>query len=85
MTFALLRLAPGDPFLGERSQSAEALEVKKRRMKLDGPLWWQMARYYGDLVHGDLRESTKYKGARGGGNPRAEPAGLVSSRSDLPS
>jgi oligopeptide transport system permease protein len=66
VTFALLRLAPGDPFLGERSQTVEALEVKKRRMKLDGPLWWQMARYYGDLRRGDLRESTKYKGARVG-------------------
>jgi oligopeptide transport system permease protein len=60
-TFVLLRLAPGDPFLGERELSGAAREQKLSQMKLDGPLWSQITRYYGDLVRGDLRESTKYK------------------------
>ncbi len=61
LTFTLLRLAPGDPFLGERSISEEALTRKKAEMKLDGPLAWQLLRYYGDLLRGDLRSSSKYK------------------------
>ncbi|MGI8603826.1 MAG: ABC transporter permease [Verrucomicrobiales bacterium] len=63
-TFVLLRLAPGDPFLGERDLAPAARELKLRQMSLDGPLWWQLGRYYGDLAVGNLRESTKYKGVR---------------------
>jgi oligopeptide transport system permease protein len=62
ITFVLLRLAPGDPFLGERDISAQARARKLEQMKLDGPLWTQIVRYYRDLGRGELRESSKYKG-----------------------
>jgi oligopeptide transport system permease protein len=62
ITFVLLRLAPGDPFLGEREISAQARAQKLQQMKLDGPLWQQVFRYYADLGRGNLRESSKYKG-----------------------
>ncbi len=64
LVFVLLRAAPGDPFISEKSLTAEQIAEKKRQMKLDGPLPWQMARYFADLLSGDLRESTKYKGKR---------------------
>ncbi len=62
ITFVLVRTAPGDPFSGEKDQKAEVRAKKLAEYKLDGPLWWQYARYLGDLAKGDLRESTKYKG-----------------------
>lgn len=62
LTFVLLRAAPGDPFIGEKSLTPAQLEEKKRQLKLDGPLGWQMSRYFADLARGDLRESSKYRG-----------------------
>lgn len=64
LTFVLLRAAPGDPFIGEKSLTPAQIEEKKRQLKLDGPLSWQMGRYFADLARGDLRESSKYKGKR---------------------
>jgi oligopeptide transport system permease protein len=66
LTFVLLRAAPGDPFIGEKSLTAAQLEEKKRQLKLDGSLPSQMSRYFGDLARGDLRESSKYRGKRVG-------------------
>jgi len=66
LTFALLRAAPGDPFIGEKSLTPAQIEEKKRQLKLDGPLGSQMARYFADLARGDLRESSKYKGQQVG-------------------
>lgn len=66
LTFVLLRAAPGDPFIGEKSLTPAQTEEKRRQLKLDGPLSSQMSRYFLDLVRGDLRESSKYKGKRVG-------------------
>lgn len=62
LVFVLLRAAPGDPFISEKSLTAEQIAEKKRQMKLDGSLGSQVTRYFADLLHGDLRVSTKYKG-----------------------
>jgi oligopeptide transport system permease protein len=66
LTFVLLRAAPGDPFIGEKSLTPAQVEEKKRQLQLDGPLSSQMSRYFIDLARGDLRESSKYKGKRVG-------------------
>lgn len=66
LTFVLLRAAPGDPFIGEKSLTPAQTEEKRRQLKLDGPLTSQMSRYFIDLARGDLRESSKYKGKRVG-------------------
>ena len=64
LTFALLRSAPGDPFTSEKSITPEAYQKKLERLELDGSLPSQIGRYFADLLGGDLRESSKYKGVR---------------------
>lgn len=60
-TFLLIRLSPGGPFDGER-KIPEAIEKQLlAKYKLDGPLWQQYSGYLADLLHGDLRLSTKYR------------------------
>ncbi len=62
VTFALLTSAPGDPFLAEKALTPAQVEQKRQDLKLDGPLFSQIGRYFGDVLRGDLRVSTKYKG-----------------------
>lgn len=64
LTFALLRSAPGDPFTSEKSITPEAYQKKLERLELDGSLPSQISRYFADLLRGELRESSKYKGVR---------------------
>jgi oligopeptide transport system permease protein len=48
LTFCLLRMAPGDPFMLSEKQNTEENRQKQRWIhNLDGPLWWQWARYVG--------------------------------------
>ena len=61
ITFLLVWIAPGDPFARERN-IPEAIEKQlKARYKVDGPKWQQYTDYLGDLLHGDLRLSMKYR------------------------
>ena len=62
LTFVLLRAAPGDPFIGEKSLTPAQIEQKKKQLQLDGSLSSQLTRYFADLGRGNLRESSKYKG-----------------------
>ncbi|MGX5220764.1 MULTISPECIES: ABC transporter permease subunit [Pseudomonas] len=62
LTFALIRMIPGDPvevMMGERrvdpAMHAEALH----RLGLDKPLYAQYFDYIGNLAHGDLGESLR--------------------------
>ena len=66
-TFCLLRKAPGNPFaLNEKQSSPETIAAEERKHDLDGPIWWQCARYLGlakknsghvsGLIEGDLQE-----------------------------
>ena len=61
ITFLLVWIAPGDPFARERN-IPEAIEKQLRaRYQVDGPKWRQYTNYLGDLLHGDLRLSMKYR------------------------
>jgi oligopeptide transport system permease protein len=61
LTFVLLRLSPGNPFLGERDLTPEQVAAKEKEYKLDGPVWSQVARWWGDALTGDFRKSLKSK------------------------
>lgn len=61
LTFIVLRLSPGNPFLGERDLSEAQISAREKEYELDGPLWWQVARWWGDALTGDFRKSLKAK------------------------
>jgi oligopeptide transport system permease protein len=60
-TFLLVRLSPGGPFDSERKIPPAIERQLLAKYKLDGPFWQQYTGYLGDLLHGDLRLSTKYR------------------------
>jgi len=61
LTFLLIRLAPGGPFDRERKIPPQIEKELLAKYKLDGPIWQQYRGYMWDLLHGDLRLSTKYR------------------------
>lgn len=61
MTFVLFRESPGGPFSFERDLTREQIAAKEAHYKLDGSLGWQVARWWGDALRGDFRESMKSK------------------------
>jgi oligopeptide transport system permease protein len=61
ITFFLVRLMPGGPFDRERKLPEHIEKQLLAKYKLDGPLFEQYFNYLGDLLHGDLRLSTKYR------------------------
>ena len=61
ITFFLMRLSPGGPFDSERKLPAAIEKQLLTKYKLDGTLLEQYSGYLKDLLHGDLRLSTKYR------------------------
>ena len=61
ITFFLLRLSPGGPFDAERKLPPAIEHQLLLKYRLDGSLWQQYTDYLKDLLHGDLRLSTKYR------------------------
>jgi len=61
ITFFLIRLSPGGPFDSERKLPAAIEKQLLAKYKLDGPVSSQYTGYLRDLLHGDLRLSTKYR------------------------
>jgi oligopeptide transport system permease protein len=61
ITFFLIRLSPGGPFDSERKIPPAIEKQLLSKYKLDGPILDQYRGYLGDLLHGDLRLSTKYR------------------------
>jgi oligopeptide transport system permease protein len=61
ITFFLIRLMPGGPFDRERKLPEHIEKALLAKYKLDGPVLNQYFGYLGDLLHGDLRLSTKYR------------------------
>jgi oligopeptide transport system permease protein len=61
ITFFLIRLSPGGPFDSERKLPAAIEKQLLAKYKLDGTLLEQYSGYLKDLLHGDLRLSTKYR------------------------
>lgn len=60
LTFFIIRLAPGGPFLAEREIPAEARQVLEAKYGLNEPLLTQYGRYLGNVVRFDLGPSYKY-------------------------
>ena len=59
--FFMMRAAPGGPFDGERQLPPAIEAAVKAKYGLDQPLPVQFGRYIGDVLHGDLGPSLKYK------------------------
>ena len=62
LTFALIRLIPGDPvevMMGERRVDPQMHAEAMHRLGLDKPLYAQYLDYIGDLAHGDLGRSLR--------------------------
>ena len=60
VTFAAIRLVPGDPVevrVGERGISPERLAQFRHELGLDQPVWKQFLDYVGGVLHGDLGTS----------------------------
>jgi dipeptide transport system permease protein len=62
LTFALIRMIPGDPvevMMGERKVDPEMHAQAMERLGLNKPLYLQYFDYVGDLAQGDLGESLR--------------------------
>lgn len=62
LTFFMMRLAPGGPFLAERDIPGPALEQLHRTYGLDRPLHEQYLRFLGNAARGDFGPSYRYQG-----------------------
>lgn len=60
ITFFMVRLAPGGPFLAEREIPAQAREQLMRQYGLDRPLFEQYLRFLGNAARLDFGPSYKY-------------------------
>ncbi|MBQ4383297.1 MAG: ABC transporter permease [Firmicutes bacterium] len=62
IVFSLLRLMPIEGYFSNYDKmSPEKLERELARMGLSDPLPQQLMRFYGDLLHGDLGVSNRYR------------------------
>ncbi|MCB1108969.1 MAG: ABC transporter permease, partial [Chlamydiia bacterium] len=62
MTFVLMKVIPGDPFMQEQAIPQEIIESLHRHYGLDQPLLTQYGRYLKGIVTCDLGPSFKYEG-----------------------
>lgn len=62
LTFFLMNLVPGGPFVAEKSISKAAQEALAAKYGLDKPLFQRYTTYMSDLLHGDLGLSLKQRG-----------------------
>ncbi len=62
ITFFMIRLAPGDPFAGEKAMPADVRKVMESRYGLDKPLYVQYVRTLASYAQGDFMPSFKYQG-----------------------
>ncbi len=62
LTFFIMNLVPGGPFLSEKAVTPAAQEALEAKYGLDKPLFQQYLTYMGDLLHGDLGDSLKKRG-----------------------
>lgn len=59
ITFYLMNMVPGGPFLSEKAPSQQVLEALEAKYGLDKPLYVQLFTYLKDFVRGDLGVSFK--------------------------
>lgn len=62
ITFFLMNLVPGGPFLSEKAVSPKAMEALEAKYGLDKPLHEQYLTYISDALHGDFGDSLKQRG-----------------------
>jgi len=62
LSFVLMKVAPGNPFTGEKNLPRDVLNNIYARYGLDKPLWQQLLEYIWNIVaHFDFGPSFKYK------------------------
>ncbi len=62
ITFFLMNLVPGGPFLSEKAISPQATAALEAKYGLDKPLFQQYLTYIKDARHGDFGDSLKQRG-----------------------
>ena len=62
LTFFIMNLVPGGPFVSEKSISAAAQQALNEKYGLDKPLGVQYVNYMSSLLHGDMGLSLKQRG-----------------------
>lgn len=62
LTFLLMNLVPGGPFVAEKSISKAAQEALAAKYGLDKPLFQRYLTYMGDLLKGDMGLSLRQRG-----------------------
>lgn len=62
ITFFLMNLVPGGPFLSEKAVSPQAMAALEAKYGLDKPLFEQYITYITDAIHGDFGDSLKQRG-----------------------
>lgn len=61
LTFLLMRLMPGDPFVGERAVTPSVMETLNAKYGLDQPVHIQYVKYLNNILHGDFGTSMQYR------------------------
>lgn len=62
ITFFLMNMVPGGPFLSEKAVSPKAMAALEAKYGLDKPLFEQYITYLTDALHGDFGDSLKQRG-----------------------
>ena len=62
ITFFLMYMVPGGPFLAEKTPSAATLEALNKKYGLDQPVTVQYKNYMLNLLKGEMGESIKQRG-----------------------
>lgn len=62
LTFFLMNMVPGGPFLSEKAISPAAQAALEAKYGMDKPLMVQYTTYMKDILHGDFGESLKQRG-----------------------
>lgn len=62
VTFFLMKLVPGGPFLSEKAPSKQVVAALEKKYGLDKPLLQQYLTYMGDALKGDFGPSIKQRG-----------------------
>jgi oligopeptide transport system permease protein len=60
LTFFMMRLLPGDPFIGEKAIPETTMEALNAKYGLDKPMITQLFMYMGNIFKGDLGLSIHY-------------------------
>ena len=61
LTFFMMHLLPGDPFVGTKAIDESTKAMLMAKYGLDKPVWQQFLTYMGNIFKGDLGVSTQYK------------------------